>query len=72
MKIIIDEIRKEAILVKKDNTEISRYSYKNLITATYPFEEFKKDMEKFNQTLSTQEEFDNMKDLNRIVTLHTW
>lgn len=72
MKIIIDEVRKEAILVKNDGKEISRYSYKNLVTGDFTFEEFKKDIDGFNQTLSTQEEFDNIKDMSRIVSLHTW
>lgn len=72
MKIIIDEKRKEAILIKKDGTEISRYSYKNLVNNTFTFEEFKKDIDSFNVTLGMQEEFDNIKDMSRIVSLHTW
>jgi len=72
MKINLDETRKEAILVKNDGTEISRYSYKNLVNGNFKFEEFKKDIDGFNQTLGTQEEFDNIKDLSRVVSLHTW
>ena len=31
MKIVLDEVKKDGVLVKKDGTEISRYSYKNLL-----------------------------------------
>ena len=72
MQIILDEIRKEGILVKKDGTEISRYSYKNLITKDFTFDQFKKDIDSFNTTLETQDEFDNIKELSRVVNLHTW
>ena len=37
MKIILDEILKEGVLIKKDGTEISRYSYKNLVKGDYTF-----------------------------------
>lgn len=72
MQIILDEIRKEGILIKKDGTEISRYSYKNLITKDFTFDQFKKDIDSFNTTLETQDEFDNIKELSRVVNLHTW
>lgn len=72
MQIILDETRKEGILVKKDGTEISRYSYKNLITKDFTFDQFKKDIDGFNTTLETQDEFDNIKELGRVVNLHTW
>lgn len=31
MKIILDEVKKEAVLIKKDGTEISRYSNENKV-----------------------------------------
>ena len=72
MKIILDETLKEGVLVKKDGTEISRYSYKNLIKGDYTFEEFKEEIDKFNITLEQQEEFDNIKDLTVAVKIHNW
>lgn len=72
MKIILDETLKEGVLVKKDGTEISRYSYKNLIKGDYTFEEFKEEIDNFNTTLEQQEEFDNIKDLAVAVKIHNW
>lgn len=72
MKIILDEVKKEAVLVKKDGTEVSRYSYKNLVSKDITFEEFKADIDSFNETLGIQEEFDDIKDLRRVVNLHNW
>lgn len=72
MKILIDEVRKEGVLVKNDGTEISRYSYKNLVNDTFTFEEFKKDIEGFNVTLGMQEEFDNIKELSHSIKIHNW
>lgn len=72
MKIILDEILKEGVLIKKDGTEISRYSYKNLVKGDYTFEEFKKEIDNFNTTLEQQEEFDNIKDLAVAVKIHNW
>ena len=46
MRIILDEVRKEGVLVKSDGTEISRYPYKNLINEEFTLEEFKKDITK--------------------------
>ena len=45
MKILIDEVKKEGVLVKNDGTEISRYSYKNLIDEEFTLEDFKKDID---------------------------
>lgn len=72
MKIILDETLKEGVLVKKDGTEISRYSYKNLVKGDYTFEEFKEEIDNFNITLEQQEEFDNIKDLAVAVKIHNW
>lgn len=72
MKIIIDEVKKEGILVKKDGTEISRYSYKNLLDENFTLEDFKKDIENFNVTLGQQEEFDDIKGLSNSLKLHNW
>ena len=72
MKIILDEILKEGVLIKKDGTEISRYSYKNLVKGDYTFEEFKEEIDNFNTALEQQEEFDNIKDLAVAVKIHNW
>ena len=72
MKIILDEILKEGVLIKKDGTEISRYSYKNLVKGDYTFEEFKEEIDNFNTTLEQQEEFDNIKDLAVAIKIHNW
>lgn len=72
MKILIDEIKKDGVLVKNDGTEISRYSYKNLIDEEFTLEDFKKDIESFNITLGQQEEFDNIKELSNSLKIHNW
>ena len=72
MKILIDEVKKEGVLVKNDGTEISRYSYKNLIDEEFTLEDFKKDIESFNKTLRMQEEFDNIKELTHSLKIHSW
>ena len=72
MKIIIDEIRKEGVLIKNDGTEISRYPYKNLLNKEFTLEDFKKDINKFNKTLSMQEEFDDIKGLTHSLKVHNW
>lgn len=72
MRIILDEMRKEGVLVKSDGTEISRYPYKNLINEEFTLEEFKTDIERFNITLGQQEDFDNIKDLSVAINLHNW
>ena len=72
MKILIDEIKKDGVLVKNDGTEISRYSYKNLIDEEFTLEDFKKDIENFNITLGQQEEFDNIKELSNSLKIHNW
>ena len=72
MKIILDENKKDGVLVKNDGTEVSRYSYKNLITDDFTFEDFKKDIDGFNITLSQQEEFDDIKELNKYLKIHNF
>ena len=72
MKIVLDEVKKEGVLVKNDGTEVSRYSYKNLIGDDFTLEDFKKDLEGFNVTLGQQEEFDNIKDLSTSIKIHNW
>lgn len=70
MKIIINENTKETILVNKDGKEISRYSYKNIINDSFTFEDFKRENERFNETLEKQEEFDNIKELSKVMKIH--
>lgn len=72
MKIVIDDVKKEGVLIKDDGTEISRYSYKNLIKENFTFEEFKADIDSFNKTLSMQEEFDNIRELSNVIKIHNW
>lgn len=70
MKIIIDEYKKEGVLIKNDGTEISRYTYKNVFKTPEDVEKMKKDIEKFNITLGKQEEFDDIKELSTSIKLH--
>lgn len=72
MKIILDEVKKDGVLVKNDGTEVSRYSYKNLINDEFTLEDFKKDIDSFNVTLGMQEEFDNIKELSHSIKIHKW
>ena len=72
MKIIIDEVKKDGVLIKNDGTEISRYSYKNLLNEEFTLEDFKKEIENFNITVGQQEEFDNIKELAKSSKIHDW
>lgn len=72
MKIILDEVKKEGVLMKNDGTEVSRYSYKNLVNGEFTLEELKEELRKFNVTLGQQEEFDNIKELSHAVKIHSW
>ena len=72
MKIILDELKKDGVLVKEDGTEVSRYSYKNLLNEEFTIDDFKKDLEGFNKTLSMQEEFDDIKKLAEYIKIHNW
>jgi hypothetical protein len=72
MKIILDEVTKEGKLVKADGTVISSYSFRNLVNDEFTIDDLKRDIEKFNVTLGQQAEFDNIKDLANVVTIHNW
>ena len=72
MKIILDEARKEGVLIKKDGTEVSRYTYKNLLNKNFTIEELREDIEDFNITLGQQEEFDDIKKLADYIKIHNW
>ncbi len=72
MKIILDEVKKEGVLVKNDGTEVSRYSYKNLLNNEFTIEDLRNDIASFNTTLSQQEEFDNIKTLSESISIHNW
>ena len=72
MKIILDEVKKDGVLVKNDGTEISRYSYKNLISKDFTFEEFNKNIAGFNVTLGKKEKFDDIKELGNGVKIPTF
>lgn len=72
MKILLDEATKEGILVKNDGTEISRYSFKNLLDDNFTYEDFKKEIDDFNITLAQQEEFTNIKELSTSIKIHNW
>lgn len=72
MKIILDEIKKEGVLLKNDGTEISRYSFKNIINEDFTLEDLRADIENFNTTLSRQEEFDCIKRLSDPIKIHAW
>ena len=72
MKIILDEAKKDGVLVKNDGTEVSRYSYKNVLDENFTIDDLKKDIEGFNVTLGQQEEFDDIKELARSIKIHNW
>ena len=72
MKIILDEAKKEGVLVKNDGTEVSRYSYKGVLGKNFTFEELKKNIEEFNVTLGQQEEFDDIRELSVAPNIHNW
>ena len=72
MKILLDEAKKEGILVKNDWTEVSRYSFKNLLDNNFTFEDFKQEINEFNITLAQQEEFTNIKELSTSIKIHNW
>lgn len=72
MKIILDEIKKDGVLVKNDGTEISRYSYKGILNENFTVEDLKRDLDGFNVTLGQQEEFDDIKELSNVIKIHNW
>ena len=72
MKIIFDDVKKDCVLVKNDGTEVSRYSYKNVFKTEEELQDHKREIEKFNITLGQQEEFNDIKELLNIVSIHSW
>lgn len=72
MKIVLNEITKNADLVKSDGTVVSTYSFKNLVNDEFSMEDFKKDIEGFNETLKQYDDFDNISNLSSIVTVHAF
>ena len=74
MKIILDEVKKDGVLINKNGEEVSRYSYKNIINDSYTLEDLKKDLDGFNVTLGQQAEFDakDLKKLSEAKNIHNW
>ena len=72
MKIILDEVKKDGVLLKNDGTEVSRYSYKGVVGKNFTMEELKKNIDEFNVTLGQQEEFDDIKGLTVARNIHNW
>ena len=72
MKIVLDEVKKDGVLLKEDGTEVSRYSYKNLLSEEFTVNDLKKDIAGFNITLGQQEEFDDIKKLADYIKIHNW
>lgn len=72
MKIVLDEVKKEGVLVKNDGTEVSRYSYKAALDKNFTLEELKKEIESFNVTLGQQDEFDDIRELSKAINVHNW
>ena len=72
MKIVLDEVKKDGVLLKEDGTEVSRYTYKNLLDESFTIEDLRKDIESFNITLGQQEEFDDIKKLSDYIKIHSW
>lgn len=73
MKIILDENRQIASLVKNDGTVISTNTFKNLIKNKCSLEYFREKVNKFNEeTLSKQEEFDDIEKLGEYIQIHNF
>lgn len=73
MKIILDEIKMDGVLLNDEGKEVSRYSYKGILKDGFTFEDLKNDIEKFNvETLSKQDEFESIKDLSESISIHNW
>lgn len=67
MKIELDETLKLAKLVKKDGKVISTYSYKNIQKDNFTYNDFKIEIERFNNFLEKQKDFDSIKELSQYV-----
>lgn len=75
MKIILDTNKKDGVLIKEANgevKEVSRYSYKNLITEDFTIEQLQKDIDGFNKTLAQQEDFDDIKKMSDYLKIHNF
>lgn len=75
MKIILDTNKKDGVLVKENGNEVkevSRYSYKNLITEDFTIEQLQKDIDGFNKTLAQQEDFDDIKKMSDYLKIHNF
>ena len=72
MKIILNETVKEANLINKKGKIISTYSYRKVLNDEFTFEDFKKDIESFNETLATFPEFDDIKEMSKVIQLHNF
>lgn len=75
MKIILDTNKKDGVLIKENKDgikEISRYSYKNLITDDFTLEQLQKDIDGFNKTLSKQEDFDDIRKMADYLKIHNF
>lgn len=72
MKIIINEIKKVLELTKDDGTIVDTCSYKNLIDDEFTFEDLVECNDEFNKTLSSFDEFDDIKDLGPVLKVHNW
>lgn len=70
MYIEVDEIKRELVLHKEDGTIVSSYSFNASLDDEFTIEDLKRDINDFNETLKTQPEFDNIKDLGRVIKLH--
>lgn len=72
MKIVINENKKVLELTKNDGTIIDQSSYRTLLDDDYTMEDLIEDNEKFNRTLSSFKEFDDVKELGVVLKLHNW
>ena len=75
MKIVLDTNKKDGVLIKENGSEskeISRYSYKNLISEDFTIEHLQKDIDGFNVTLAQQEDFDDIKKLADYLKIHNF
>lgn len=72
MKIVINEKTQNMELTKEDGTLIDTCNYKNMIDDEYSFDDLNQDVEKFNKTLSSFDEFDSIKDLGPVLKVHNW
>lgn len=72
MKIVVNELKKCLELIKNDGTVIDSCSYKALVNNTYTIEDLKKENDEFNKTLSSFDDFDDIKDLAEVLKVHNW